>query len=133
MTDAARTEQPDHIKAAAAEASLDEQIAEVKRELAMRRNAYPAFIKNKRITQEQADRQTARLLATLHTLMAEKAAPDLLAALRLAEEVLAEIEPEAGETTNDCDELCGDKHCDAVGCIRLKLIIARKAIAKATP
>lgn len=79
MTDAARTEQPDHIKAAAAEASIDEQIAEVKRELAMRRNAYPGFVRSGRLTQEKADQQTARLLAVLHTLMASKVARDLLA------------------------------------------------------
>lgn len=34
MTDAARTEQPDHIKAAAAAASLDAQIAAVKTAMA---------------------------------------------------------------------------------------------------
>lgn len=47
---------------------LDDQIAEVAREVAMRRNAYPKFIARGTLKQEAADKQTARMEAVLRTL-----------------------------------------------------------------
>lgn len=35
--------------------SIDEQIGEVNRELAMRRRVYPSFVERKKMTQEEAD------------------------------------------------------------------------------
>lgn len=56
---------------------LIEQIAELKRELAMRTGAYPKFIAAGRLTPAMAERQMARMTAALHTLMAlqQKATP----------------------------------------------------------
>lgn len=49
--------------------TLDDQIAELKRELSMRATAYPRFIAAKKLTHEAAARQTARMKAALSTLM----------------------------------------------------------------
>lgn len=48
---------------------LTEQIAEVKRELALRENVYPTFVARGRMTALEAERHTVRLTAALHTLM----------------------------------------------------------------
>lgn len=48
--------------------ALTEQIAEVKREIAMRKRVYPRRIADARMTQEQADRQIAAMEAVLATL-----------------------------------------------------------------
>ena len=48
---------------------LDEQIASVKREIAMRKNAYPKFVLNKRMRQETADHELACMSAVLETLL----------------------------------------------------------------
>lgn len=52
--------------------TIEEQIAEVKRELAHRRNVYPEFVASKRITQEAADRRIAVMEGMLQTLTASK-------------------------------------------------------------
>ncbi len=57
-------------------ATLTEQIAELKRELALRKNVYPSFVKSGRMKQVDADRQTERLTAALHTLMAVERSPE---------------------------------------------------------
>lgn len=48
--------------------TLDEQISEIRRELDMRKRAYPVFVANKKLTQDRADRQTRHLRAALETL-----------------------------------------------------------------
>jgi hypothetical protein len=48
--------------------SIDEQIAEVRRELRMRRHVYPRFVEDRRITQAQADERIALLVSVLETL-----------------------------------------------------------------
>jgi hypothetical protein len=48
--------------------TLDEQIAEVQRELAVRKRVYPNFVSSKRLTQDRADLQMERLQAALETL-----------------------------------------------------------------
>ena len=47
---------------------LAEQIAEVKREIAMRKRVYPKWVATGRMTQEQADKQIAAMEAALGTL-----------------------------------------------------------------
>ncbi len=47
---------------------LSEQIAEVKRELALRRNVYYSWVRQRKMTQPQADNQIARMQAVLETL-----------------------------------------------------------------
>ena len=49
-------------------ATLDDQIAEVRRELALRERVYPNFVAKKRLTQEKADRHMAAMRAVLQTL-----------------------------------------------------------------
>ncbi len=78
--------------------TLDEQIAEVRRELGLRARVYPAFIERGRLTSEDAVTQVERLEAVLDTLewlarhraaivalgreaMAIKAAPAIAAAI----------------------------------------------------
>lgn len=51
-----------------ARATLAEQIAEVKRELAMRKRVYPAMVRSERLGISEATRRTTRLEAALHTL-----------------------------------------------------------------
>lgn len=48
--------------------SLDEQIAEIKREIALRKSVYPRWIKQGKMTQAQADGRLACLEATLDLL-----------------------------------------------------------------
>lgn len=50
------------------EVELEEQIAEVQRELGMRRKVYPRFVAAGKITQDAADRRVAVLEAVLETL-----------------------------------------------------------------
>lgn len=50
--------------------SLSEQVAELKRELAIRERVYPGWVKGGRLKQADSDRQMGRLTAALHTLMA---------------------------------------------------------------
>lgn len=52
----------------AAHIPLAEQIAEVKREIGLRRRVYPGFIAAHRLKQADGDRQIARLEAVLATL-----------------------------------------------------------------
>lgn len=47
---------------------LADQIAELRREYALRRNVYPAFVARSRMTQEEADQHQARLDAAIKTL-----------------------------------------------------------------
>ncbi|MBW8268317.1 hypothetical protein [Caldovatus aquaticus] len=53
--------------------TLDEQIAELKRELALRERAFPRFVASGRMKQAEADRSMARMKAALHTLLAVQA------------------------------------------------------------
>lgn len=48
--------------------TLHEQIAEIKRELYMRRSVYPKLIARRKLTQREADEQNRRLEAALQTL-----------------------------------------------------------------
>lgn len=48
---------------------LDEQIAEVKRELALRENAYKGFVARQKMTQEEADEHIRRMKGVLKTLL----------------------------------------------------------------
>jgi hypothetical protein len=48
--------------------TLDEQVTCIRRELAMRRNVYPKFIANGRMTPEQADHEMQCMQAVLVTL-----------------------------------------------------------------
>lgn len=47
---------------------LDRQIAAAEREVALRRNAYPQFIRRGKLTQEEADRHIAEMEAIVTTL-----------------------------------------------------------------
>lgn len=53
---------------------LSEQIREVGREVGLRRNVYPRWVAQKRLTQADADRQIANMEAAYQTLkqLAEK-------------------------------------------------------------
>ena len=51
---------------------IDEQIACVKRELAMRRSAYPRWVANGKMTQTKADHEIAAMEAVLVTLAREQ-------------------------------------------------------------
>lgn len=60
--------------------SLTDQLAEVQREIGMRRKAYPRWISLGRLTQERADRGIAAMEAvrdTLAGLVAEQVAKDV--------------------------------------------------------
>jgi hypothetical protein len=48
---------------------IDDQIAELKAELALRRNVYGNWIRSNRMKKEAGDRRFARMTAALHTLM----------------------------------------------------------------
>lgn len=48
--------------------SLDEQIACVKREIAMRERVYPRFIESGKLKQQKADREIEAMKAVLETL-----------------------------------------------------------------
>jgi hypothetical protein len=53
-------------------ASLNQQIAELKRELALRKNVYPKWVANARMRQSEMDHHMATMTAALHTVMAVK-------------------------------------------------------------
>ena len=53
--------------------TLQDQIAEIERELRMRRNAYPRLVSEHKLTQDRADRQLALMEAVLLTLRATAA------------------------------------------------------------
>lgn len=53
-------------------ASLDVQIAAIKREIALRNSAYAKFVQNGSMTQERATAEIAAMTAALHTVMAVK-------------------------------------------------------------
>jgi hypothetical protein len=52
--------------------TFDEQLAEVEREIAIRKRFYPRWVTDSRISQADAERQLARLLAVRDTLLALK-------------------------------------------------------------
>lgn len=52
--------------------TIDHQIAELKRELALRKNVYPKFVAKGTMRQAEADLSTERMTAALHTVMAVK-------------------------------------------------------------
>lgn len=58
--------------------SLADQIACVKREIAMRERAYPRWVESERMTQAQADRELLSMRAVLETLSRQGGALDLL-------------------------------------------------------
>ena len=62
--------------------TLNEQIAELERELAMRERAYPRWIAAKTLKQDVADRQVARLKASIATLSRLRSDPSFEASLR---------------------------------------------------
>lgn len=47
---------------------LEQQIDEVRREIALRQNVYPKFVTNGRLSQAQADKQQRAMIAVLATL-----------------------------------------------------------------
>ena len=49
--------------------SLDQQIASLKREIAMRKNVYPKWVANGKMRQGEADHEIAAMTAALHTIM----------------------------------------------------------------
>lgn len=49
--------------------TLDQQIACVRRELALRKSAYPRWIQSRRMTQATADKEIAAMEAVLATLL----------------------------------------------------------------
>lgn len=49
--------------------SLERQLACLRREIALRKNVYPAFVARGRMTQQVADDEIAAMTAALHTLM----------------------------------------------------------------
>lgn len=53
--------------------SIDDQIAEAERELAMRRSAYPRWVANGTLKADKADRQVKAMEAILGTLRRVKA------------------------------------------------------------
>lgn len=53
--------------------TLDDEIAELKRELHIRRRKYPQWVTSGQMTQDTADLQMARMEATLNRLLAIKA------------------------------------------------------------
>jgi len=63
---------------------IDEQIAEVKRELALRENVYPSFVARARMTQAEADQHMSRLKAALQTLLWVEKNIDLLRSITIA-------------------------------------------------
>ena len=60
----------DEIKIAAKAITLDQQIACLRREIAMRKNVYPKWIENKRMKQTQADHELAAMQACHDTIQA---------------------------------------------------------------
>jgi hypothetical protein len=72
----------------------EQQIACVRRELAMRKNVYPAWIKNGRMKQEKADHEIAALQAVHDALTKGHPEWDLIEQLR---------EPEGHSVTLVCD------------------------------
>ena len=57
--------------------SMTEQIKCVKREISMRERVYPRFVKEGKMTQDEADREIAAMKAVLDTLN-EKSEPTFL-------------------------------------------------------
>lgn len=49
--------------------TLDQQIAEIKREIAIRKNVYPKWVSAGKMRQAEADHAIAALTAALHTVM----------------------------------------------------------------
>lgn len=62
---------------------LDEQIACVKREIAMRERVYPKWVASKRMTQAKADSELAAMRAVLRTVEGVARADLLLASAAL--------------------------------------------------
>lgn len=55
--------------------TLTEQIAELKREVAIRENVYPRWVQSGKLKQADADKQIGRMKAALHTLIALEVKP----------------------------------------------------------
>lgn len=53
--------------------AIEDQIAEIKREIRMREGVYPKWVQSGRMKQADSDRQIARMRAVLETLEAVKA------------------------------------------------------------
>lgn len=56
--------------------TIDEQIAEVGREIGLRKNVYPGFVARGKLDQSEADEHMARMEAVLRTLKWVKANAD---------------------------------------------------------
>lgn len=65
--------------------SIDDQIAEVGREIGLRKNVYPGFVARGKLTQEEADEHIARIEAAYKTLKWVKANREVI--LRVSEQV----------------------------------------------
>jgi len=52
--------------------TLDDQIDCVKREIGMRERVYPKWVQQRRLSQDQMDRELGRMRAVLNTLQALK-------------------------------------------------------------
>ena len=57
---------------------IRDQIAELRRELALRAQVYPKFVASGRLRQKQADQQVARMSAALETLVRMSEGRELL-------------------------------------------------------
>jgi len=60
--------------------SIGDQIACIKREIALRKNIYPRWVENGRMKQAAADLEIERMTAALHTLLNVKGEQDALEA-----------------------------------------------------
>lgn len=85
------------------EPTRNDAIAELKRELAIRKGVYPKWVANGRMKQEDADRYVARMTKALHLLM-EQAAPALAKEQRERDAELRDIAAEARWQERQGDE-----------------------------
>lgn len=58
----------EHLRGPLPVVSVDDQIACVKREIALRKNVYPGFVQKGRMKQAEADKELERMTAVLYTL-----------------------------------------------------------------
>lgn len=74
--------------------TLEQQIAELKAEIALRQNVFPTWIVKRRMTREKADQRVAAMKAALHTLLDIKKA---------IEQTNAEAENDAAAMAKACE------------------------------
>lgn len=77
--------------------TIDQQIAEMKREIALRKNVFPKWVAAGKMRQAESDHGIAAMTAALHTVMALKERAPTRAAVRTAlqsaDDLLTVIEP----------------------------------------